>query len=592
MASRFRLETRTSDMTDIVRTQAAVARPVESRSSDAQSVSTIEHVSVRMALPMVVTAGVLTTVLLIYLTRAFDFFSDEWTFVVNAPHWTLKGYFQPHSEHWVTLLMVWYKLVFSVVGASNYHVFMAGVLAADAAVAVLLFLVIRQRSGDVLALAAAAVMLVLGSGWEDILWAFQIGWAGCVAFGLAAVLLLRGQTPPFWRPALASGALLCSLMCGGPGLFWLALVSVDLLFSPPRRHNLWVVVPPALAYLAWFAAVGHSGVSTNRSPLSMDAFEQLVSFVPTGIGGAFSGMLGTASRGSEVALVVVAAALGIRWYQRAWRVDSLVLGAIAGLVAEFVLVGLVRGQFGDLAATTSRYVWMGAVFGMLIVTDAARGLPWNRLTQSLMIVILAVSLGLNGLHLRHEISAQNTFFRSQDAELQVTWMVRQAPDLNRAGTIPIRMAGPGTPPVTVGDYVDSRAVLGSRLAPIQPSDLPSLDAAAVNVAFANALPARTGLVAGTGSPETAGCTVTGASGTAEIRAADRSAWLVTPSSAGPVTITVWYEGGPATAPTTTTVVGPGESLELVLPDSGLGLSWHVQAAVPQYLNATICPNAP
>ena len=49
---------------------------------------------------------------------------------------------------------------------------MAGVLSVDAAVAFLLFVLIRRRSGSVLALAAAAIMLGLGNGWEEILWGF------------------------------------------------------------------------------------------------------------------------------------------------------------------------------------------------------------------------------------------------------------------------------------------------------------------------------------------------------------------------------------------------------------------------------------
>lgn len=553
---------------------------------------TIDQVRVPAALPLVVGAGALVTALLLFLTRKFDFFSDEWTFVLSAPGWTLKSYFQPHSEHWVTLLMVWYKLVFSVFGAGNYHVFMAGVLAADAVVAVLLFLVIRQRSGDVLALAAAGILLVLGNGWEGILWAFQIGWAGCVAFGLLAVLLMRGERVPLWRLALASGSLLGSILCGGPGLFWLVLVAVELFFSPARRRYLAVVLVPGFAYLGWFAAFGHSAVSTVRSPLSSAALMQLVSFVPTGIGGAFSGLLGPASRGHEVALAVVAAVLGIRWYQRGWKVDSLALGALAALVCEFVLTGLVRGQFGDLAATTSRYVWMAAVFALISLTDAARGLRWNRLTQGLLLAVVAVSVGLNGLHLRQEVVAQNNFFTSQDAQLQAIWMVRQAPSLDRQGSIPIRMAGPGTPPVTVGGYIDSRSVLGSRLAPIQPSDLASLDPAAVNLAFASALPAQHSVVATPAQTGTGVCRATSGAGQVDVQGADRSVWLVTPSSPGPVTITVWYAGSGAAAPATTTVVQAGQSVQLVLPDSGFGLSWHVRAFVPTYLSATICSSAP
>ena len=540
-----------------------------------------------MALPLLLAAATVVTALLLYLTRHFDFQSDEWTFLLAAPHWGLKSYFEPHGEHWVTGLVAWYQAVLLVFGARNYHVFMAGVLLMDAAVACMLFFLIRKQSGELLALAAAAIMLGLGSGWEDILWAFQIGFTGSVAFGLVAVLLLRGEGLPSWRLALASGALLCSLMLGGMGLFWLVLVTVELFFSPPRRRYLGVVVVPTLAYLAWYAAIGHTTIASQRSPFSWAALVQLATFVPTGIGAGFSGVFGFAARGREIALIGVTAVLAIRWHQRRWRVESLALGALAGLIAEYALTGLVRAQYGDLAATGSRYVWPAAVFGLLMLTDAARGLPWNRLTQCVFIAIMVVSLGLNGVHLLQQVRGQNNVFALQDAQLQVTWMVRQAPGLDRQGPLPVR-----TPPVTIGGYLDARQALGSNLSDIQPSGLAHLDGTSVNQAFADALPVKTNLVATTPQVGGGACTASNASGIAEAQGRDRSVWLVTPSSAGPVRITVWYEGAASTAPSTTSVVGAGQSLELILPDSGLGLTWQLQVEVPPYLTASICSGAP
>lgn len=573
-------------MTTLVTAESRELVPLEAL--EVRSPATIDRVRVPMALPLLLGAGAAITAVLLYLTRRFDFQSDEWTFLLAAPKWGLKSYFEPHNEHWVTGLVAWYQAVFLVFGARNYHVFMAGVLLMDVAVACLLFFIIRRRSGELLALAAAAIMLGLGSGWEDILWGFQIGFTGSVAFGLAAVLLLQGERLPPWRLALASGALLCSLMLGGMGLFWLVLVAVELFFSPPRRRYLGVIVVPLVAYVAWYAAIGHTTIASQRSPFSRDAFSQLLTFVPTGIGAAFSGVFGFAARGREIALIAVTAAIAVRWYQRGWRrVDSLALGALAGLIAEYAATGLVRAQYGDVAATGSRYVWVAAVFALLILTDAARGLPWNRLTQSLLIVIMVISLGLNGVHLLQKVRDQNGVFAAQDAQLQVTWMVRQAPGLDRQGPLPVR-----TPPVTIGGYLDARQALGSNLSDVQPSGLAFLDATAVNQAFADAVPVKTNLVATTSQIGGGGCTGSNASGVAEVQGPDRSRWVVSPSSAGPVTITVWYQGAASSAPSNTTVVGAGQSLELVLPDSGFGLTWNVQVAVPTYLSVSVCSSGP
>ena len=166
-------------------------------------------------------------------------------------------------------------------------------------------------------------------------------------------------------------------------------------------------------------------------------------------------------------------------------------------------------------------------------------------------------------------------------------MLRQAPGLDRNAKIDASLM----PQVSAGAYVDSRQILGSHLASIDPSGLAALDSSAVNLTFADVLPAHEALVPATNSAGLGACTATDPSGLTQLQGADKSDWLVTPTSAGPVSITVWYEGLPSSAPSTTEVVGAGQSLEIVLPDSGLGLTWHLQAAVPSYLGASACPNS-
>lgn len=548
---------------------------------------TINRVRIRWALPLVLVAAAVATLGLLYLTRRFDFYYDEWDYIVGPSHPTLGDYFRPHNEHWSTLLMVWYKAVFSIFGARNYHVLMAGVLLVDAAVACLLFVLIRRRWGDALGVVAAVLMLGLGRGWENMLAAFQIGYTGAVALGLVATLLVQGEDVPIWRQTLASAALLGALMSQGTGLFWLVLVGVDLLFSPRRRRYLWILAGPLLAYLVWFAVIGRTGVASNRSPFSGVALLSLVGFIPTGVGAAIAGIFGLSLRFSALALAVAAAALGILWYRRGWKVDSLVLGAAAGLVAQFVLTGLVRAQSGDAEAGASRYVWVGAVFVLVILADAARGLPWNRLTQAALVVIVLVSLLLGGAYLRAQDQLKNQLFATQDAELEVTWMLRQAPGLDRGAKIDATLM----PQVSAGAYLDSRQILGSHLPEISPAGLPSVDGAGVNIAFGNDLPAHETLVATPNPSGLGSCTASNGDGFVNVQGTDKSDWMVTPSSAGPVSVKVWYQEPAQFAPSTTTVVEPGQSLEVVLPDSGLGLTWHLEVTTPAYLGTSVCASS-
>ena len=47
----------------------------------------------------------------------------------------------------------------------------------------LLYAWLRDRTGELAALGGAALVLFLGAAWEDLLWAFQIGYFGSMAAG-------------------------------------------------------------------------------------------------------------------------------------------------------------------------------------------------------------------------------------------------------------------------------------------------------------------------------------------------------------------------------------------------------------------------
>src|SRR5438093_10276457 len=168
-------------------------------------------------------AALIVCAALLYLTRTYTFYFDEWTFITSAPDWTLRSYFEPHNEHPVMLLRLVYSLLLETAGLRTYLPYMAALLLAHAANVLLLFELVRRRAGDVAAMAAALVMLVLGAGWEDLLWAFQVGWLSSMALGLGAVLALER------RPALAAALLAVALAFAGTGVAFAVAMAVQLL---------------------------------------------------------------------------------------------------------------------------------------------------------------------------------------------------------------------------------------------------------------------------------------------------------------------------------------------------------------------------
>src|SRR5207302_8209285 len=128
----------------------------------------------------------------------------------------------------------------------------------------LLFHLVRRRAGDLIALVAAFLLLVMGMAWEDLYWAFQVAWLASLAFGLGALLLL--QTDRSWRAPAAAGLVALSLSFSGVGFVFAVAAVIPLLLTPTRRHELWWFVPVAIALLVWYAAFGRFGSHPNPPP--------------------------------------------------------------------------------------------------------------------------------------------------------------------------------------------------------------------------------------------------------------------------------------------------------------------------------------
>src|SRR5439155_2217521 len=138
-------------------------------------------------------------------------------------------------------------------------------LALHATNAFLLFELVRRRSGDLIGVAAAALMLVLGAGWENLLWAFQMTFVGSVTCGLGALLALQrlsGQRGIAAVVALTTASILFS----GIGLFFAVAVAAQMAIDKDRRRDLVSRAPIALARVLCYATPGTTRTPTNPPP--------------------------------------------------------------------------------------------------------------------------------------------------------------------------------------------------------------------------------------------------------------------------------------------------------------------------------------
>ncbi len=396
---------------------------------------------------LVVAAAVTVCAAILWLSRGFTFYFDEWTFILPADtSWT--HYLQPHNEHPVMLPRLIYAALLNTVGMRSYVPYMAVLLALHATNVVLLFAVIRRRAGDLIAVAAAFLMLVLGAGWENLLWAFQMAFVGSVACGLGALLVIETERGRAW---LAMLLLFGSLMFSGIGLFFLVAAAIRLALTPARRRNLVWLAPVAVAVGAWYLAYGHTGAPPKPVSLSSNA-ALLPLYVLWGLGASAAGLFGEGGFFGPAVLVLALAAMGFTWRRR--PPDAFAIGISVAMVSFYFVLGLNRGQIGYEQSGAGRYVYEGAVFWLLLLADAARGLPWRGTWRPALTACLFLACFSSSVLLYTWAVAKTAQMQRETADLQALAAERTDPCLDPNGAVDLLVMPQVTSPPAYYGAVD------------------------------------------------------------------------------------------------------------------------------------------
>jgi hypothetical protein len=425
---------------------------------------TAAGVRVPHARVIVIVATLVVCSALLWLTRTFTFYFVEWTFITTAPDWTIATYFQPHNEHPSILFQLVYAALLHTVGLRSYLPYIALLLIAHGANVVLLFELVRRRAGDLIAMAAAALLLVLGAGWEDLLWAFQMAWLASVAFGLAALLVL-GR-----RPALAAGFLAVSLMFSAIGLFFAVAAAVQLALTPERRRDLRWLAPVAVALAAWYVAFGRFASHPNPQPTAGNLLLDPI-YALWGLSQSAAGVIGEGGWAGIPLLLAAVGAVGWRW--RRQGPDALAIGVATGLVAFYLVTGLTRAQLGVQQSGASRYVYVAAVLWLVLLADAARGLPWRGTWRPALVALVFLACFNSAALLFSFVAARTVLMAWEHADYAALTAERGDPCLNSAaGVDPLVL-----PFVTAAQYYRAVDHFGD------PATLPVADRAAFEAAL-------------------------------------------------------------------------------------------------------------
>lgn len=394
--------------------------------------------------------------------RRSTFTGDEWSFILQRRGFSADVLLRPHNEHLSTLPILAYKILLAVFGLGSYTPFIVLLLALHATVCILLYSLARRYVGPWVALAPTAIVAVLGPAWNDLLWAFQIGYLGSVAAGLGMALCLERHDR---RGDIAACVLLAaSLLCTSVGLAMIVLAAVLIALQRPRElQRLWTVGVPVGLYLLWYAFYGvNTSQSSNIPKLPHYVFDAGASAVAavTGLGQSQNPFLVPTTYGRFVLVIVVVAF--IVYLVRGGRPPGLTWAALSTALALWIAEGLEAGLARE--PEQSRYQYTAAVLLLLAAASAANGWrPAMRGRLVLGVAILAVCVANLGiLHHRAGSWAESSYFeRGAEGALEVARGI-VPPDFRPENSITLALAGDfGLTVITAGPYFSAVDAFGS-----------------------------------------------------------------------------------------------------------------------------------
>ena len=299
--------------------------------------------------------------LLLALGFGMTFFADEWAFIGSRALGDPSTWWAPHNEHWVTMAILAYRVLVETVGIGSYVPYLVLLVALHVLVCAAAYGLLERTAGPLVAVGGGTILLLFGSGLENVYWAFQISFVGSVALGLLAMHVTdRDPTPG--RALLVALLLLASLASSGVGLIMSVAIGTEWLVDRRWRRYLPYLVLPATAYLAWYLAFGRQGIVTFRDPLSGAALLDVLPSILRGLSNAFGGISGLPLLG-----FFVAAALAT-WGGRAaarGAINPRAVGAFVAIAVQYALIGAARGGLFDGAIDYTRYTYVSGVLAMI-----------------------------------------------------------------------------------------------------------------------------------------------------------------------------------------------------------------------------------
>ena len=242
------------------------------------------------------------------------FWNDEWDFLAARTGGSLRELFRPHYEHWSTLPILVYRLLWWTVGLRSYVPYEALTVALHFLAAWLVRCVMRRAGvGPWTATVTATVLVLFGRGYLDIVWGFQITQVGSLTLGLAHLLLAGHDGPLDRRDRLGLVAGAAGLLCSGVAVTMVIVVGIAMLIRRGWKIAAVHTVPLGLLYLIWWSTMARDTYTTTRVSWLGRAHFVVVTMLNTLRG------MGSSHHRQWLLLALLIIGLVIAWRGLSWR---------------------------------------------------------------------------------------------------------------------------------------------------------------------------------------------------------------------------------------------------------------------------------
>lgn len=229
---------------------------------------------------------------------------DDWDYLVYRKAGSLGDLTRPHNGHWEAIPVLVYRALFSLFGLRYKPYELVAIVASLVGAVLLLVVMLRARTRPWLAIMLATLLVLFGDAQTNVaLRITSITFVGfAVPLGLAQMLLADHEGPLDRRDWFGLAAGLAAVLCSSVAVPMVLAVGIAILVKRGWRVALVHVLPPAIAFSVWYAAVGHSDVGAGH-PTQLRPLPEALHFAWVLVGGTLEAI--TRSRGIGAVLIAV-----------------------------------------------------------------------------------------------------------------------------------------------------------------------------------------------------------------------------------------------------------------------------------------------